>query len=98
MAAGRGRVPLKSSWAFKVARQHDSTLLVHQQLKWGDTDTTEKTVFSEWFFEAPTQAESLTRVISNGQYIRVWKDHSNHIHDHYGNIYIMNGSKIVEKV
>ena len=75
MAAGRGRAH-KSSWAFKVARLDESTNLVKQQMKWGDKDATEKTMFTEYFFDAAPSGSTGQIKVYNGSWVakpvKVW--------------------------
>lgn len=54
MAAGRGDYPFKSAYAFrrKARGYTSSTQFLTPTLRYGDTDTTEKTVWLEWWFEA----------------------------------------------
>lgn len=49
-----GSSPLRSSWAFKAARMDDSSNLIKPQIRYGDKDTTESTMFNTWFFGATT--------------------------------------------
>jgi hypothetical protein len=64
MAAGRGDYPFKSSWALnRINRGYDSsTQFLIPTTRYGDEDSTERTIWSEWWFTpnfAPT-AISLT--------------------------------------
>lgn len=52
--SGKGDAPLRSAWMFRGQRgQARGSMMLRGQMRFEDRDTSEKTIFVDWFFGQP---------------------------------------------